>query len=427
MNEKLALLGGRAVLSQPLQEPNNIGDEEIEEAIKVLKTGRLSCFVAKYNDEFFGGPWVRKLEDEFKDYFGSKFAVSMNSATSALFASVYALGISPGDEVIVPPYTMSATATCILACSAVPVFVDVDSADFCIDAQKIEQAVTEKTKAIIVVHLLGNPARMDRIMAIAGKYNLSVIEDCAQAPGAVYKDRYAGTFGDVGIYSLNKHKTIQTGEGGVIITNNDRLALKLQLIRNHAEVVADQMAVPEEFNLIGWNYRMAELEAAIGSIQIKRLDKLNAVRIANAEYLSEGLKEFSWLIPNKLEPCARSVYYRYPFRYIKENIDINRHTFANAMKAEGFPLNEGYVKPIYLQSIYQRKNVNVPYLGELYRSDCNYSKGLCPVVENLYENEFLFSPITHTARDKRDLDLFISAIRKVELNLEELKKFEQNS
>lgn len=427
MSEKLALLGGKPVLKSPLAEPNNIGEEEIKKALEVLKSGKLSGFAAHTGEGFLGGPFIKKVEEEFKNYFGTKFAISVNSATSGLFAAVYALGISPGDEIIVTPYTMSATAAAILACSAVPVFVDVNPDDFCIDASKIEEALSDKTRAIMVVHLFGNPADMDSIMEIAEKHGLSVIEDCAQAPGAVYKDRLVGTFGDVGIYSFNRHKTIQTGEGGVMVANNEELALKLQLIRNHAEDVIDQMGTGDRFNLIGWNYRMTELEAAIGSVQITRLKALNKKRMENADYITKRLKEFKWLIPNRPKPDSKSVYYRYPFRFIGEKLGIKRSTFAKAMEKEGFPLNEGYVKPLYLQSIYQKKESNTPYLSGIYRSGRNYKAGLCPVVEKLHKKEFLFSTITHLAKDKGDLDLFVQALKKVESNVEELKNLEKKS
>lgn len=427
MSNKLALLGGRPILSKPLKEPNYIGNQEIEQAMEVLKSGKLSGFVAGDNEEFLGGPWVRRIEQSFRDYFGTKFAISMNSATSGLFASVYALGISPGDEVIVTPYTMSATAAAVLACSGVPVFVDVDVEDFCIDTQKIEIAITAKTKAIIVVHLFGNPADMDRIMAIAAKYNLAVIEDCAQAPGAEYQGTYVGTIGDIGVFSLNRHKTIQSGEGGVIVTDEEELALKLRLIRNHAETVIDQMGAGDKYSLIGWNYRMTELEAAIGSAQIKRLDILNAVRISNADYLSERLKKFGWIIPNRPKPNTKAVYYRYPFRFIKKNLRIERSVFAKAMRFEGFPLNQGYLKPLYLQSIYRKRDENVPYLNQLYQSGQSYQQGLCPVVEKLYQEEFMFSAITHLAKSKSDLNLFIRALEKVEANVGELEKVAQEA
>lgn len=427
MSEKLALLGGRPILREPLKEPNHIGEQEIEQAIAVLKSGQLSSFVAADNEGFLGGAWVKRIEQSFKDYFGTKFAISMNSATSGLFASVYALGISPGDEVIVSPYTMSATAAAVLACSGVPVFVDVDCEDFCIDTGKIEAAITAKTKAIIAVHLFGNPVQMERLMAIATRHNLAVIEDCAQAPGAEYHGKYVGTMGDVGVFSLNRHKTIQSGEGGVIVTDQEELALKLRLIRNHAETVIDQMGVGERYNLIGWNYRMTELEAAIGSAQIKRLNALNALRISNADYLREKLNKFSWIIPNRPKPNTKAVYYRYPFRFIKKNLGIERSMFAKVMQAEGFPLNQGYLKPLYLQSIYQKKAKGAPYLNQLEQSEQNYQQGLCPVVEKLYREEFMFSAITHLAKSKGELNLFIQALEKVEANVGELEKVAQEA
>lgn len=426
MKKKLALLGGKPVLKKILLEPHHIGKQEINAALEVLATGILSGFVARSNDEFLGGRWVRKLERKFCRYFGSEYAVSMNSATSCLYAAVYALGICPGDEVIVSPYTMSATVTAILACSGTPVFADVDVDNYCIDADKIEPLITPKTKAIIAVHLFGNTAEMDRIMRIAKKYRLGVIEDCAQAPGAAFKGKLAGRFGDIGVFSLNRHKTIQCGEGGVALTDCKELALKLRLIRNHGEDVIDQMDKPEKFNLIGWNYKMTELEAAIATQQLNKLNKLNALRIKMAEYLTLKLKDFDWIIPNHPTRSGKAVYYRYPLRYIKKNLGIRRSTLAKALSAEGFLLNEGYVKPIYLQSIYKKKGpANLPFLSGIHESSRQYKVGLCPVAEKLYNDELLISKIIHCARSFKGIDLFIFALKKIEANIAGLIAYEK--
>ena len=426
MKKKLALFGGKPILDRPLTERHYIGREEISAAMKVLKSGQLSGFVARNNQQFLGGPWVNKLEDRFCSYLKAKYAVSMNSATSALYAAVYALGMSPGDEVILPPYTMSATAGAVLACSGVPVFVDVDINNFCLDADKIEPLITRKTKAIIVVHLFGNPAEMNKIMRIAEKYKLRVLEDCAQSPGAAYQGRPVGRFGDIGVFSLNRHKVIQCGEGGVAITNDSKLVLKLRLIRNHAEAVIDEMDNPDKINLLGWNYKMTEVEAAISAAQINKLDGLNAIRIRNARYLTSRLKGFDWLIPYKPLKTIKTVYYRFPFRYKIENLGIKRSTVAKAMAAEGFLLNEGYVKPIYLQSIYRNTDLGKdPYLSVMHRSGYKYQEGLCPISERLYNKELLLSGITHTARNRKDIDLFIKALRKIKDNIKELIAYEK--
>lgn len=427
MKQDLAILGGTPVLRRPLAEINNIGRNEISAALKVLRTGKLSCFVASNTEEFLGGPWVDKLEKCFSSYFSRNYAVSMNSATSALYAAVYALGIQQSDEVIVTPYTMSASATAVLACSAVPVFVDVNVNNYCVDADKIEEAITKRTKAIIVVHLFGNPAEMDKIMRLAKKYRLSLIEDCAQSPGAKYQERFTGCFGDVGVFSLNRHKTIQTGEGGVAVTDSKDIAFRLRLIRNHAEAVLDQMPAVRTPNLIGWNYKMTELEAAVGAEQIKKLDRLNLLRIRNADYLDNEISRFDWIVLGKKEKKNKSVYYRYPFRFIRKALGIRRSTLASAMFAEGFALNEGYVKPLYLQPVYKRtRNKNAPYLAQLYNSGIKYVKGICPVAESLHRDELLLSNLTHLARSEYDIDNFISALRKVEYNVTALKRYEKN-
>ena len=181
-----------------------------------------------------------------------------------------ACGVGPGDEVIVTPYTMSATATAIIVYNGIPVFADVEMKNYNLDPVSVESRITDRTKIIFVVHIFGHPADMDSIMMLAEKHNIMVIEDAAQAPGAFYKGRLAGTIGDIGVYSLNCNKVIQCGEGGIAVTNSDDLAGRLRLIRNHAEaVIAAGKHVDSLVNMIGWNYRMNEIEAAISREQLK--------------------------------------------------------------------------------------------------------------------------------------------------------------
>ncbi|MDQ5847021.1 MAG: DegT/DnrJ/EryC1/StrS family aminotransferase, partial [Acidobacteriota bacterium] len=234
---KLALHGGSPVRDRPFPPYITIGKEEKRAVAEVLDSGVLSKFLGTWSPDFYGGPRVQKFEQEWAEYFGVKHAVSVNSATSALIAAVGAAGIEPGDEVIVSPYTMSASASCVLVYNAIPVFADIDPEIFCITPEAIRQRITPQTKAILAVDILGHPANMDGIMELAAEYGLTVIEDAAQAPGSLDNGRFAGTMAHLGVFSLNYHKTIHTGEGGLIVTNDDNLAERLQLIRNHAEVV----------------------------------------------------------------------------------------------------------------------------------------------------------------------------------------------
>ncbi len=240
--KKLAVNGRKQpVLKKPFPPVYNIGKEEIEAVVRLMKKGPLSDFVGARGKYFLGGREVKRLEAMFCKKFRIKHAVSFNSATTALHAAIAALGIGPGDEVIVPPYTMSASATSILMNGAVPIFADIDEKTFCIDPRSIEKRITRNTKAIMVVNLFGGLCDLEEILKIAKKHKLKVIEDNAQAPGALYKGKYAGTIGDIGVFSFNVHKTIQAGEGGVLVTNNKEYAFRAQLARNHGEAVVGEM------------------------------------------------------------------------------------------------------------------------------------------------------------------------------------------
>src|SRR5574344_1647548 len=249
----LAINGGKKVRTELFPAYRVIGKEEEDAVVKVLRSGILSKYLGCWADDFYGGPQVQALEKEWAEYFGVKHAISMNSATSALYCAAGAIGLNPEDEVIVSPYTMAASATAPLIYNAVPIFADIEEEYFCLDVESIEAKITPKAKAIIVVDIFGQPYDAERINALAKKHNLYVIEDTAQAPGAKYKGKYAGTLGDIGVFSLNYHKHIHCGEGGIIVTDNDELAERLRLIRNHAEAVVDAKGTTDLVNMVGFN------------------------------------------------------------------------------------------------------------------------------------------------------------------------------
>jgi len=423
---RLAILGGEKVRTKPYVAHAVIGDEEKKRVNQVLESGMLSGFIAKAGDSFLGGKQVREFEGLVKEYFHCKEAVAVNSATAALHAAVAACGIGPGDEVIVTPYTMSASATAIIMQNAIPVFTDIEEDTFCLDPQKIEEAITPYTKAIMVVHLFGYPAHMDEIMKIAKKHNLCVIEDCAQAPGANYKGNLVGTIGDIGVFSLNQHKTITSGEGGFAITNNEKLTLRMQLIRNHGEVIVDDMKIQEIDNIIGYNYRMTELEAAVAIGQFRRLDELNKHRIELAEYFTKGLKQFAGLILPKIEKGNTHVYFVYPIKFDEEAVGVSRNNFVKALLAEGIPFGAGYVRPIYLDPLYQKRiafgKEGYPFKSDIYQGQVNYAKGICPIAERMHEKELMLTGICRYPHSKRDIDDVIRAFKKIYENIDELKK-----
>jgi perosamine synthetase len=427
---KLAINGGTPIRTQLFPAYNTIGDEEKRAVMKVLDSGNLSQFLGAWHKDFYGGPTVQQFEKAWATAFGSKYAISVNSNTSGLFTAIGACGIKPGDEVIVSPYTMSASALAPVIYGAVPVFADVDYDNFGLNPESIEKCITPRTKAILVVHIFGNPARMDEIMAIARKHNLIVIEDCAQAPMSTYKNKPVGTIGDIGIFSLNYHKHIHTGEGGVLTTNNDNLAERIYLIRNHGENIVEPKGVQDVFNTHGFNFRMTEMEAAVGIEQLKKLPALIEERLNNAAYLAQELGKIPGITPPLVEAGSKHVYYLQAFKFNKEITGIDRNTFINAIKAEipsavlreDTPLiGAGYVKPLYLQPLYQQRATHCSFNCEKYKGHVDYSKGICPTVEKLHFEELFTHEYMRPGMSKSDMDDVIAAFQKVAENVNELQ------
>lgn len=421
---QLAINGGRPTREKPFPVYTTIGDEEKRAVAEVLDSAVLSKFLGTWSADFFGGPRVQKLEREWADYFGVKHAVSVNSATSGLYASVGAAGVGPGDEVIVSPYTMSASATAALVYGAIPVFADIDPDTFCITPEAIRRCITPSTRAIIAVDIFGHPADMHEIMLIARDHNLTVIEDAAQAPGAQRYGRYAGTLADMGVFSLNYHKTIHTGEGGVVVTDNDELAERLQLIRNHAEVVVKSKGTKNLVNMIGFNYRMTEIEAAIGSEQLKKLERLLIPRIEAADYLTEKLSGVPGLTPPVVRDGVRHGYYVYAIRYDAAKVGIPRNRFVEALNVEGIPFGKGYVEPIYLQPVYQERiafgAAGFPFTYPGYHGEVSYKRGTCPVTERMHYEELIHTDVCHAGMSREELKDVVNAFEKVIEHVNEL-------
>ncbi len=421
---KLALFGGSPVRGRPLPKYRTIGEEEKRAVMAVLDDGVLSQFLGTWSPDFYGGPRVQTLERAWEAYFDVSHAVSLNSATSGLNAAVGAAGVGPGDEVIVSPYTMAASATAALVYGCIPVFADIDPDTFCLSPKSIRECITPQTRAIIVVDIFGHPAEMNEIMQIAREHDLIVIEDSAQAPGATYHAKYAGTLADMGVFSLNYHKTIHCGEGGIVVTNDDDLAERLRLIRNHAEVVVKNKGVTNLVNMVGFNYRMTEIEAAIASEQLKKLEGLLASRVAAADFLTRQLSGLPGITPPLVRPSVRHGYYFYAIKYDAAQTGVSRERFAAALSAEGLPLGLGYVKPIYLEPLYQERIAygkdGFPFTYPGYRGKVSYEKGICPVTERMHFQELLYGDFCHANLEQGDLEDVVRGFRKVYEHISEL-------
>jgi perosamine synthetase len=416
-NTALAINGGKPVRMKPWLDNITTGEAEKQAAIRVLDNGYLSLFEGSHTPDppfsFYGGPEVQNLERMWCDYYGSEHAVSMNSATSGLYAAVGALGVGYGDEVIVSPYTMTACAIAPLIYGAIPVFADVDPETGAINAESFHQLINTRTKAIILVHQFGIPADMDRIMAIAREFNIKVVEDCAQAHGAKYKDQFVGTFGDIGVFSLNVNKSIQCGEGAVCLTDDDDIAYRLALIRNHGEAVVGPANYRHIENIAGYNYRLSEIHAAIAAEQLKKLDTLNKRRLDMVDYFIESISDIAYLSPM----VAKSTYYIVPVRFDQMLAGVDRKTYTKALNGEGALFYQGYTRPLYLQPMYQQRTLykfGYPFTApENQQSLMRYDSGTCPVAEKLHFEEVLINEHIRPPQTLDDIKELVSMIRKL--------------
>jgi perosamine synthetase len=393
--------------------------------MEVLDSGVLSDFLGTWSPQFYGGPRVQKLEREWERYFSVAHAVTVNSATAGLYAAVGAAAVGPGDEVIVSPITMTASASAALVYGAIPVFADIDPETFCITAETVERCITPHTRAIIAVDILGHPVEMDPLTALAKRHSITVIEDAAQAPAATYNGRRAGTLADIGVFSLNYHKTIHTGEGGVVVTDDDRLAERVQLIRNHGEMVVGDKGVTDLVNMVGYNYRMTEIEAAIGSEQLRKLEELVVPRIEAADYLSEHVSKIPGIQTPVVRPGIRHDYYLYAIRYDESKVGLPRRRFVEALVAEGIPMVEGYTAPLYYAPLYQQRIAfgrhGFPFTYEGYKGSVSYERGICPVAERMWEKELMVTNVCRAGVTQQDLMDVVLAFEKVAGNLSELR------
>jgi perosamine synthetase len=351
-----------------------IGREEIAAVVKVLKSGSI-----------VKGAQVAEFESLFAEYIGAKRAVSCSSGTAALQVGIEALGIGEGDEVITTPFTFIATSNSIIYNRAKPVFSDIDERTFNIDPAKIKAAITKKTRAVLPVHLYGQPCNMDEITEICEKHDLLLIEDCAQSHGAQFGKKKAGTFGDLSAFSFYATKNMTTGEGGMILTDNDAVAEKAQVIINQG-----QMGKYEHV-MIGYNDRMTNIEAAMGIEQLKKLPRMTQKRMQNARMLTKGLSGLDWLTVPYVDKRAVPVWHQYT---VKVSGGI-RDDFFDYLNKNGVGARIYYPKPSYLQPAYEK---------------FGFREGLCPVAESAAKQ--VISLPVHSMLKKDDVREIIETVRK---------------
>ncbi len=350
-----------------------IGSEEIDAVGEVLKSGML-----------VQGESVRKFEEAFSSYIGAERAVAVSNGTIALDLALKALGLGPGDEVISPAFTFIATANAILYQGSKPVFADVDEKTFNIDPEDLLEKITSKTRAVIGVHLYGQPFDLKTVSQICEDHHIALIEDCAQAHGAEFEGKKVGSFG-IGCFSFYPTKNMTTGEGGMITTSDEGMAARLRLLRNHGDT--------GKYNHIslGYNYRMTNIQGAVGQIQLRKLDEFNSRRIRNAGFLTSHLKRTGISAPYK-ENNVKHVYNQYVVR-VEDDLPASREIFMEYLQSKGIGSAVHYPKPVYQQPLYR---------------ELGYGKERCPMSEEV-SRRVLSLPV-HPSLKEEDLKYIAETI-----------------
>jgi len=339
---QLVVSGGKPVRTDPFPAWPVWDEREIHAAREVIESGKWG---------YPRGERVPLFEEHFAAFHDAGFGICFNSGTSALCGALWAVGVQPGDEVILPAYTFIATATAVLQIGAVPVFADIEITSLHIDARSIEEKITEKTAAVIPVHIGGRPANMTSIKSLCEYHNLKLVEDAAQAWGSEWQNNRVGAIGDAGIFSFQSSKNITAGEGGIVLTNDEEIA---SLCRSYSNCGRVSDKPRYEHYYIGGNYRMSEIHAAILQIQFERYPDLMRKRQENAEYLNSELSAIPGIKPvNLSQDVTAHSYHLFLMRYKKEFFeDVPKMTFVKALQKEGIPVSPGYTIPVYKQPVF---------------------------------------------------------------------------
>jgi len=383
------------VLKVPYSFFGSIYDEDEANAVKV----------AMQQDSQTMGPQVKLFQEKFADFTGTKYAFATSNCTAAMHLCSQVIGLQPGDEVIVTPNTFIATSLVILKEGATPVYADIDPQTFNIDPNEVAKKITNKTKAIYVVHYGGQMVDMDPIMEIAKKHNIVVLEDCAHTPGAEYKGRKAGSIGDFGCFSFHSLKNMTTlGEGGMITCNNDEYAKGIENLRcMNLDDWKNQKDywIPSHFDVVdyngkwGNNYRMNEAQAAVGIAQLKKIDMLSEKRIANGRYLNEGLQGVKGIEPVYEDPNCKHVYHLYTICINEKELGASRDDFLRVLYNE-----EGIQGILHYQPTYHFTGLK----------KMGYAQNICPIAEEFFYRREINTP-HHPRLTKSDLDAIIEGVK----------------
>lgn len=400
MDQNLAVNGGNKTVTKAFPWP--IYDEEevnaVAEIVRSGKWGNPDC-----------GDQVAKFENEFAAYCGSKYAITCVNGSVSLRLALIACGVKPGDEIIVPPYTFITTASSVIECNCVPVFVDIDPDTYNISPAAIEAAITPRTKAIIPVHFGGLACDMDAILDIANRYGLKVIEDAAHAHGAEYRGKKLGSIGHVGSFSFQSSKNLTSGEGGIVITDDDELYAMMRSLRNVGRIEGGQWY--DHYNP-GCNYRITQMQAVLLSNQLKRLEEQTRRRNENGLYLNQLLENVEGITPlQRGESITMHCYHIYIFKYDSSHFGgLPKDSFAEMLAAEGVPSFKGYPHPLYRQPLFQNKN----FMCYAIPASADYSQVNCPVAEQACSTDAVWILQHAMLGEREDMEAFVEAIRKIQ-------------
>jgi|YNPBryunderm2012_1023409.scaffolds.fasta_scaffold00500_13 dTDP-4-amino-4,6-dideoxygalactose transaminase len=419
MSEKLAIEGGPKAVTNKLVMWPQFDEKAIEAVVEVLRSGKVNYWTGRKGMEF---------ERKYAEWQGSRYAIAVSSGTAALHVALSALGIGPGDEVIVPSYTFIATSFAVVQAGAIPRFADVNLEDHCISVESAERLINERTRAIIPVHLYGNVCDMDPIRELARKYNLFVIEDNAEAFGGVYKGRKTGTLGHIAACSFCQNKTFTTGgEGGMVTTDDEELAWQARSFRDHGYDVKERLnlleleqKLPYIHNMVGWNYRMTEMQAAIGLVELERMDNWNLpTRRRNAYILINALRErpeYVKFFPVDT-PERQNGWYVLAFSLEIEKMNCTIRQFVEAAGAEGAPCWKVFWPQCHTERAFQEHNAfgrsKFPFRSREYTNPASVDYSKVEVPNALWHETHTFTCFAYPTFTEEDMHQIARALVKV--------------